>query len=275
MPEVTNFTLFDNLIFLVPIYKGYSAMYGCNLKEIAEPLDSFENFRAFFTRKLKEGARPIDPSDIVSPVDARVLNFGQVHSDTLEQVKGIDYSLFAFFGKKYEELERLVVEGDILHPPTKLYHCIFYLAPGDYHGFHSPADWTIQLRRHFPGMKKAFSISMLIVQKGYLFPVAPISTNYVHGLFSLNERVVLFGKWKYGFFSYTPVGATNVGSILLNFDHVRKTMIIKVILNRICKLTNCLDLVRNSLTCLLQMRKVKVSWSRKGNHWDASKLDQR
>ena len=32
-----------------------------------------------------------------------------------------------------------------------LYHCITYLAPGDYHRFHSPADWTVCARRHFPG----------------------------------------------------------------------------------------------------------------------------
>ena len=34
---------------------------------------------------------------------------------------------------------------------TCLYQCIVYLAPGDYHRFHSPCDWTVQHRRHFPG----------------------------------------------------------------------------------------------------------------------------
>lgn len=33
-----------------------------------------------------------------------------------------------------------------------LYHIIIYLAPGDYHHFHSPANWNVALRRHFPGM---------------------------------------------------------------------------------------------------------------------------
>jgi phosphatidylserine decarboxylase len=42
-------------------------------------------------------------------------------------------------------------------------------------------------------------------------------------LFTLNERVVLLGRWRWGFFSYTPVGATNVGSIVVNFDKELRT----------------------------------------------------
>ena len=42
-------------------------------------------------------------------------------------------------------------------------------------------------------------------------------------MFTLNERVCLLGRWKYGFFSYTPVGATNVGSIVINFDRELRT----------------------------------------------------
>jgi phosphatidylserine decarboxylase len=38
------------------------------------------------------------------------------------------------------------------------------------------------------------------------------------GLFHTNERVAFFGRWRHGFFSMTAVGATNVGSIVVNFD---------------------------------------------------------
>ncbi|SCU87256.1 LADA_0E02916g1_1 [Lachancea dasiensis] len=86
---------------------------------------------------------------------------------------------------------------------TKLYFAVIYLAPGDYHHYHSPVNWVCKLRRHFPGE---------------LFSVAPYFQRNFPNLFVLNERVALLGHWKHGFFSMTPVGATNVGSIKLNFD---------------------------------------------------------
>ncbi|KAK3115389.1 phosphatidylserine decarboxylase 1 [Teratosphaeriaceae sp. CCFEE 6253] len=92
--------------------------------------------------------------------------------------------------------------------PTALYYCVVYLAPGDYHRFHSPVSWVVESRRHFAGE---------------LYSVSPYLVRTLPGLFTLNERVVLLGKWKYGFFSYTPVGATNVGSIVVNFDRELRT----------------------------------------------------
>ncbi|EHY57586.1 phosphatidylserine decarboxylase 1 [Exophiala dermatitidis] len=90
----------------------------------------------------------------------------------------------------------------------KLYYCVVYLAPGDYHRFHSPVSWVCSARRHFAGE---------------LYSVSPYVQRMLPGLFTLNERVVLLGRWKYGFFSMTPVGATNVGSIVINFDKELRT----------------------------------------------------
>ncbi|PSN74290.1 phosphatidylserine decarboxylase [Corynespora cassiicola Philippines] len=92
--------------------------------------------------------------------------------------------------------------------PTALYYCVIYLAPGDYHRFHSPVSWVVESRRHFAG--ELYSVSPYLVRK-------------LPGLFTLNERVVLLGRWRWGFFSYTPVGATNVGSIKINFDRELRT----------------------------------------------------
>ncbi|KAK3325344.1 phosphatidylserine decarboxylase-domain-containing protein [Apodospora peruviana] len=91
---------------------------------------------------------------------------------------------------------------------TTLYYAVIYLAPGDYHRFHSPANWVVERRRHFAGE---------------LFSVSPYLQRTLPGLFTLNERVVLLGRWRWGFFSYVPVGATNVGSIKINFDRELRT----------------------------------------------------
>lgn len=91
---------------------------------------------------------------------------------------------------------------------TQLYYMVVYLAPGDYHRFHSPVSWVVSQRRHFAGE---------------LYSVSPYLVRTLPGLFTLNERVVLLGRWRWGFFSYTPVGATNVGSIIVNFDRELRT----------------------------------------------------
>ena len=92
--------------------------------------------------------------------------------------------------------------------PTALYYVVLYLAPGDYHRFHSPTSWVVEKRRHFAGE---------------LYSVSPYLQRTLPGLFTLNERVVLLGRWRWGFFSFIPVGATNVGSIKINFDRELRT----------------------------------------------------
>ncbi|XP_036679709.1 phosphatidylserine decarboxylase proenzyme, mitochondrial isoform X6 [Balaenoptera musculus] len=148
----------------------------------------------------------------ISPSDGKILNFGQVKNCEVEQVKGVTYSLESFLGP------RIPTEDLPFSPATscgsfrsqlvtregnELYHCVIYLAPGDYHCFHSPTDWTVSHRRHFPGS---------------LMSVNPGMARWIKELFCHNERVVLTGDWKHGFFSLTAVGATNVGSIRIYFD---------------------------------------------------------
>lgn len=277
----------------VPGFKLYGWIFGVNFSEMAEPdLHVYPNLASFFYRELKPGLRPLDPNSnaLLSPADARVLQFGTIENGEVEQVKGMTYSVDALLGriaptspnpaapsnifaaskdpKSYptedsdakaissdEEFANMngisytlpnlfsgsqqtssspkqdastkslpsseaAVSADLAttqpwwspfsQPSTnnKLYYAVVYLAPGDYHRFHSPVSWVCSARRHFAGE---------------LYSVSPYVQRILPGLFTLNERVVLLGRWKYGFFSYTPVGATNVGSIVINFDKELRT----------------------------------------------------
>jgi len=55
---------------------------------------------------------------------------------------------------------------------------------------------------------------------GELLSVNPKVARLIPNLFALNERAVYVGRWKYGFFSLTAIGATNVGSIHVYCDKV-------------------------------------------------------
>uniref|UniRef100_K3WWC6 Phosphatidylserine decarboxylase proenzyme, mitochondrial n=1 Tax=Globisporangium ultimum (strain ATCC 200006 / CBS 805.95 / DAOM BR144) TaxID=431595 RepID=K3WWC6_GLOUD len=188
-----------------PLYKAWTYVFGCNLDEMRYPLETYTNLGEFFSRPLKDGARVFDqnPNHIVSPVDGTVASIGVVDASspevpTLEQIKGARYRLDEFLGSVPS-----FFSSDKQKPTDinkKMYHCVLYLAPGDYHRIHAPIDWQVAERRHFPGN---------------LFPVNKIAARLIPSLFIENERVALLGEWKYGFFSLTAVGATNVGSIAL------------------------------------------------------------
>jgi len=126
----------------------------------------------------------------------------------VEQVKGINYKLDHFLGQQKDptgvSLEPAgCTKQEPCVPAKCLYQCVLYLAPGDYHCFHSPVDWVVTTRRHFPG--ELLSVNPGIVRK-------------IEGLFSINERVAYLGRWQHGFFSMTAVGATNVGSVKVGLD---------------------------------------------------------
>ena len=82
---------------------------------------------------------------------------------TLEQIKGISYKLhkflgpsdlFAVGGAPGEVCDTIgeVSTADSGSKQHSLYHVVVYLAPGDYHHFHSPAQFSVKLMRHFPGI---------------------------------------------------------------------------------------------------------------------------
>ncbi|XP_026153848.1 phosphatidylserine decarboxylase proenzyme, mitochondrial isoform X1 [Mastacembelus armatus] len=196
-----------------PIYSLYIWTFGVNMQEAAvEDLHHYRNLSEFFRRRLKPAARPLCASScLISPADGRILHFGRVKNSEVEQVKGVTYSLENFLGPQNSRSKNSSLSfRDLLLscPDNDLFHVVVYLAPGDYHCFHSPTEWKVELRRHFPGT---------------LMSVNPGVARWVKELFCLNERVVLTGQWQHGFFSLTAVGATNVGSIRVYFDQELQT----------------------------------------------------
>lgn len=178
-----------------PVFRIYARLFNANLAEVSESdLRKYSNLGEFFSRELRRGARPIDgASPLVLPVDGTVLKLGK--GSTIEQVKGLTYSVDALL-------------GSCPNVENSLYYAVVYLSPGDYHRFHSPTNWVVQNRKHFVGE---------------LFGVAPYFQARIPGLFTVNERVALLGKWKHGFFSMTAVGASGVGSIDIIFDRKLQT----------------------------------------------------
>jgi len=194
-----------------PIYGLYALLFGCQMQDSEKELGDFLTFNAFFTRSLKEGIRPVDElADLVAPADGRIMAMGRIEAPLLrdpdgsplafpETIKGVSYPMRQLVTEPvFRDLART---SD--HP---IYYCTIYLAPGDYHRFHSPARWT-QTAQPTP-------IS------GEVLSVAPYMMRWARNLLCLNERTVLSGHWKHGAFSMIPVGAANVSSIRLS-DHLQ------------------------------------------------------
>ncbi|CAG9331689.1 unnamed protein product [Blepharisma stoltei] len=190
------------------IYGGFSSIFGVNLSEIKKPITEFETLNEFFVREIKEDARVIGKGDLVSPCDGRVMSMGIVENNKIDSVKGRDYLMTRLLigtdGVNFD----WYVDSVKKNKENQLYYVNLYLAPGDYHRFHSPTEWRVSFRRHI---------------YGYLLGVFPLNIWRKGDVFTINERVAYFGEWKHGLFNYVAVGAFNVGSIEVNFDKELKT----------------------------------------------------
>lgn len=172
---------------------------------------AYETFGEFFARSLKPNSRNIEKiNGFVSACDGKVLHCGQlstIDSDSIypEQVKGSIYPLNELIGEE-------AVKKISCKPGKNLFYCTIYLAPGDYHRFHAPANMKIDSIQYF---------------SGELLSVAPWMMKIVPKLLCMNERVAINGRWKHGFISYVPVGAANVGSIVID-SHVKPSGVLEV-----------------------------------------------
>ena len=127
----------------------------------------FRSLHDCFTRELKAGARPVDAGAgvIVSPCDAIVGAFGQIHGTELIQAKGFPYTLEDLLG----DARLVALYRDGVYVTLRLTSTM-------YHRFHAPFDCTVN---------EALYIS------GDTWNVNPIALKRIERLFCKNERAVV------------------------------------------------------------------------------------
>ena len=176
------------------IYSLYVNTYKVNLEEALFPIEEYQNFRSFFTRKIDLEKRPLADANLIVPVDGKCAESGLIENNTLIQAKGFTYLLDDLFNKT--DLSKPFVRNSA--------YWTFYLAPGDYHRIHSPVGGEIVSRLYIPG---AF------------FPVNDFTRKILPNLYIENERIITIIRTFEGReVAVIKVAALNVGSIGLTYE---------------------------------------------------------
>ena len=172
-----------------PLYSWFCNRYGVVRADMEHELSDYRSFSDFFARSLRPGARPLADSDLVSPVDGKVVCAGPIRAGRILQVKDRDYSLD-------ELLAGLPGSRGLFDEGQQL---TIYLAPGDYHRIHSPCSGRQVSWSYMPGT---------------FFPVNPPAVRSIPDLFIRNERLcTLLEGTPWGKIALIPVAALNVGHI--------------------------------------------------------------
>jgi len=178
--------------------RAFAWVFGVDLDEVKDPIESFTCLQDFFVRELIAGARPLpdDPGVFVSPCDGAWGESGRIESGMLLQVKGRPYSLASLLG---DEDQARGYEGG--------WFATIYLSPRDYHRFHMPCGARVRRLRYLPGN---------------LWPVNRAGVEGVDALFAQNERICAFfelaGDSLPEGLCIVAVGATMVGKVKVDFD---------------------------------------------------------
>lgn len=174
------------------IIENFAQVYKIDLNEAEFPISKYDSLGEFFIRRLKPGLRPLGDTWALNPADAVITQAAVMTNGKLIQAKGKTYSLSNF--TRSPEATSKWIDGIFL---------TYYLCPTDYHRVHSPVTGVIKKITHIPGA---------------LWPVNAWSTENIHELFSVNERILVEIDTDRGPVGVMFVGATNVGQIILAFD---------------------------------------------------------
>ena len=149
----------------------------------------YSNFNDFFTRSLRPGSRLIASSDIVSPADGVVSQFGFIDRESLVQAKGRFFLLSELLGLEEKPAQEDFEDGAFI---------TIYLSPKDYHRFHMPVSGSLLSTCYIPG--KLYSVNNATAKK-------------LDNLYARNERYVANFSCTHGRFAMVAVGAMIVAGI--------------------------------------------------------------
>ncbi|MDD3775593.1 MAG: phosphatidylserine decarboxylase [Sulfurovaceae bacterium] len=184
------------------INKSYVYLMGLDMSRFDEP-SSYLSLNKLFTRALKVPMNiSADSSEVISPADSFITDFGKITDEKAYQIKGMSYSIERLLGEHYKDDIAVLKDGCYAN---------FYLSPKDYHRYHIPLDMRIKSATHIPGALYPVNIPFLKIKQN---------------LFIENERIILEceicdGKKMF----MILVGALNVGSMTLSFDERVQTNI--------------------------------------------------
>ncbi|RKS87810.1 phosphatidylserine decarboxylase [Orbus hercynius] len=170
---------------------GFIKLYKINMDEAKyDKADAYKTFNDFFARELADDVRPIDQAEdsIVMPADGVISQFGTIQENVLLQAKGHIYTLESLVACHSEMIETFKNGA----------YVTTYLAPSNYHRFHTPCKGTLKEMIYVPGS---------------LFSVNKATTENIPNIFARNERVICLFDTEFGPVVQILVGATIVGSI--------------------------------------------------------------
>ena len=173
----------------------FVAEHAIDATEFARPIESYESFNAFFTRRLKPGARIFDnDADVLcAPSDGKVLVYPDLEPGACIPVKGASLPIVSLLGSESAAGPHL--DGAAL---------VVRLAPYDYHRFHFPAAGRAGPARTIPGRYHV---------------VNPVGLGRVPDAFIRNKRSITeFDSEGFGRIAYVEVGGFTVGTILQTYE---------------------------------------------------------
>ena len=179
-----------------------AAIPGCLPDEAEKPIDDYQSFNEFFTRRLKSGARPVGEG-LVSPADGRLMLYPNADADTPFPLKGATRSLRTVFAPSTPCWDNGRPRPLKTQPPDLYDIAVIRLAPVDYHRFHFPCDCeTPEPAR---------------VLRGKYHSVNPIALVRYPDVYADNERQIVKCHAAFGDFWLVDVGAFGVGTIVQTY----------------------------------------------------------